>query len=85
MKAYMLFHKVISRYKVSKAKIFYGNIYSENYKFQKNTNKITGMSSKVFFLTETKERSLFETFEFRATSGFGVMIFETVQAEPLAT
>ena len=48
----MLFHKIISRYKVSKAKIFYGNIYSENYKFQKNTNKITGMSSKVFFLTE---------------------------------
>ena len=85
MKAYMLFHKVISRYKVGKAKIFYGNIYSENYKFQKNTNKITGMSSKVFFLTETKERSLFETFEFRATSGLGVMIFETVQAEPLAT
>ena len=37
------------------------------------------------FLTETKERSLFEVFEFRATSGFGVVILEPIQAEPLAT
>ena len=34
---------------------------------------------------ETKERSLFEAFEFRATSGFGVVILVPIQAEPLAT
>ena len=43
------------------------------------------MSSKVFFLTGAKECSLFEAFEFCATSGFSVVILETIQAEPLAT
>ena len=85
MKAYMLFHKVISRYKVGKAKIFYGNIYSENYQFQKNTNRITATCLPKCFLTKTKERSLFKAFEFRATSGFGFVILEPIEAEPLAT
>ena len=80
-KAYMLTYEAISWYKVGQTKMFCRNIYSENDQFEKNTVCLL----KCFFLTEAKECSLFEAFEFCATSGFSVVILETIQAEPLAT